>query len=31
MTHLALQEAEQGSAAEWMERVDEETYAAPVS
>lgn len=30
MTHLALQEAEQGSSADWMEKVDGETYAAPL-
>lgn len=30
MTHLALQEAENGSSADWMEKVDDETYDAPV-
>ena len=31
MTHLALQEAERGSSAEWMEKVDDETYGAAVA
>jgi len=28
MTHIALQEAEQGSSAHWMEKVDDATYGA---
>lgn len=31
MTHLALQEADQGSSAEWMEKVDDEIYNAAVA
>jgi quercetin dioxygenase-like cupin family protein len=30
MTHFALQEAENGSTADWMEKVDDATYGAAV-
>ena len=31
MTHLAMQESENGSAATWLEQVTDEQYAAPVT
>ena len=31
MTHLAMQESENGSAATWLEHVTDEQYAAPVT